>query len=52
MDKVIVSAVFAAFLLLLILLAEGRHWATGGKTPGFLERKALHGRVASPSPAQ
>jgi len=44
MDKVLVFAIFVAFLLLIILLAEGLHWATNGKTPSFLERNALHGK--------
>ena len=43
MDKVIVSAIFASFLLLTVLLVEGLHWATDGKTPSFLERDTLHG---------
>ena len=42
MDKVIVSAIFAAFLLLIILLVKGLHWVTDGKTPSFLRRDALH----------
>ena len=44
MDKVIVSAIFAAFLFLIILLVEGLHWTTDGKTPSFLERDVLHGK--------
>jgi len=44
MDKMIVSAIFSAFLLLIILLVEGLHWVTGGKTPSFLMRDEIHGR--------
>ncbi len=53
MDKVIVSAIFAAFLLLTVLLVEGLHWITGGKTPSFLERDSLplHGKPLSESAA-
>jgi hypothetical protein len=51
---VLLAMVCGALFFLLVLAAEGLHWATGGKTPSLLEGEPAsqpsHSKKHAPAP--